>query len=456
MVDEVEQPALVLQIGEETELARRIPHGDQILEEGHLHRGPLQQHAPVPAERGLLVQEHGAFNWPVRAWCSRKAIARARLDGPKPMPTRSWTCCSMADMCIPRRTDSGSMTLALSGQPGLIKASLKLASDPLDKETPMRVVMFGYQTWGHRTLQALLDSEHEVVLVVTHPRAITRTRRIWSDSVADCAGARRPGAVRDRPDDEELLTGSRTPTRTSSSPPTGGPGSRRRSSACPGTAPSTCTTRCCRPTPGFSPLIWALINGEQEVGRDRAHDGRRTWTPATSCCSGPYPSAPADTATDLFHRRSSCSARSPSTALDLIASGRTDWSRRTGRRPASSTSGPSEDRRHRLDLAGRGHRAAGPGAVRPVPERLHLPQGPARARSLKAAVVSRASTAAPRPDLHPRGRRRGHRRRRRGPPRPSHGLAIERVRTEDGPDLPATELLPHHGRLPHPGGTAPQ
>jgi methionyl-tRNA formyltransferase len=31
----------------------------------------------------------------------------------------------------------------------------------------MRVVMFGYQTWGHRTLQALLDSEHEVVLVVT-------------------------------------------------------------------------------------------------------------------------------------------------------------------------------------------------------------------------------------------------------------------------------------------------
>lgn len=41
----------------------------------------------------------------------------------------------------------------------------------------MRVVMFGYQTWGHRTLQALLDSEHDVVLVVTHPGASTPTRR---------------------------------------------------------------------------------------------------------------------------------------------------------------------------------------------------------------------------------------------------------------------------------------
>ena len=35
----------------------------------------------------------------------------------------------------------------------------------------MRVVMFGYQTWGHRTLQALLNSDHEVVLAVTHPKS---------------------------------------------------------------------------------------------------------------------------------------------------------------------------------------------------------------------------------------------------------------------------------------------
>lgn len=51
----------------------------------------------------------------------------------------------------------------------------------------MRVVMFGYQTWGHRTLQALLDSDHEVVMVVTHPKSGHVYEKIWDDSVADLA-----------------------------------------------------------------------------------------------------------------------------------------------------------------------------------------------------------------------------------------------------------------------------
>ena len=51
----------------------------------------------------------------------------------------------------------------------------------------MRVTMFGYQTWGHRTLQALLDSDHEVVLVVTHPRSDHAYEKIWDDSVAELA-----------------------------------------------------------------------------------------------------------------------------------------------------------------------------------------------------------------------------------------------------------------------------
>ena len=53
----------------------------------------------------------------------------------------------------------------------------------------MRVVMFGFQTWGHRTLQALLASEHEVVLVVTHPRGEGAYEKIWSGlgSVAQTA-----------------------------------------------------------------------------------------------------------------------------------------------------------------------------------------------------------------------------------------------------------------------------
>lgn len=70
----------------------------------------------------------------------------------------------------------------------------------------MRVVMFGYQTWGHRTLQALLDSDHEVVLVLTHPKSEHAYEKIWDDSVADLAAAHDvPVLLRNRPDDEDLF-----------------------------------------------------------------------------------------------------------------------------------------------------------------------------------------------------------------------------------------------------------
>lgn len=67
----------------------------------------------------------------------------------------------------------------------------------------MRVVMFGYQTWGHRTLRALLDSGHSVVGVVTHPTSAHAYEKIWADSVEDLARdndiavhiARRPDAA---------------------------------------------------------------------------------------------------------------------------------------------------------------------------------------------------------------------------------------------------------------------
>lgn len=51
----------------------------------------------------------------------------------------------------------------------------------------MRVVMLGYQTWGHRTLQALLKSRHEVCMVITHPASDHEYESIWADSVEDLA-----------------------------------------------------------------------------------------------------------------------------------------------------------------------------------------------------------------------------------------------------------------------------
>ncbi len=56
-VDEVREPAVLLEVRQEGEAAARVAHGDQVLEEGHLHGGPLQQHAAVPAEAFLLFHE---------------------------------------------------------------------------------------------------------------------------------------------------------------------------------------------------------------------------------------------------------------------------------------------------------------------------------------------------------------------------------------------------------------
>lgn len=49
--------------------------------------------------------------------------------------------------------------------------------------------MLGYQTWGYRTLQALLKSRHEVCLVVTHPASDHAYESIWADSVEELARA---------------------------------------------------------------------------------------------------------------------------------------------------------------------------------------------------------------------------------------------------------------------------
>jgi hypothetical protein len=71
----------------------------------------------------------------------------------------------------------------------------------------MRVVLFGYQTWGHRTLAALREAGHEVSLVVTHPPSDHAYERIWDDSVEELAIQHGiPVLLRSQPDDEELMS----------------------------------------------------------------------------------------------------------------------------------------------------------------------------------------------------------------------------------------------------------
>lgn len=186
----------------------------------------------------------------------------------------------------------------------------------------MRVAMFGYQTWGHRTLQALLDSDHEVVLVVTHPKSDHAYEKIWDDSVAELAEKNDvPVLLRNRPDDPELLTALREarpdiivannwrtwlPPEVFDLPPHGT--LNVHDSLLPAYA-------------GFSPLIWALINDEPRVGVT-AHRMNAALDAGDVLVQRSVPVGPADTATDLFHRTVDLIAPIVRESLDLIAAGK--------------------------------------------------------------------------------------------------------------------------------------
>ncbi|WP_406129209.1 methionyl-tRNA formyltransferase [Streptomyces sp. NBC_00989] len=186
----------------------------------------------------------------------------------------------------------------------------------------MRVVMLGYQTWGHRTLQALLDSDHEVVLVVTHPKSEHAYEKIWDDSVAELAEKNDvPVLLRNRPDDAELLDAVREarpdiivannwrtwlPPELFDLPPHGT--LNVHDSLLPSYA-------------GFSPIIWALLNDEPRVGVT-AHRMNGELDAGDVLIQRSVPVGPTDTATDLFHRTVDLIAPIVRESLDLIASGR--------------------------------------------------------------------------------------------------------------------------------------
>ncbi|MEV7343451.1 methionyl-tRNA formyltransferase [Streptomyces sp. NPDC093544] len=189
----------------------------------------------------------------------------------------------------------------------------------------MRVVMFGYQTWGHRTLQALLGSDHEVVLVVTHPKSEHAYEKIWDDSVAELAAKHGvPVLLRNRPDDAELLDTLREvapdiivannwrtwlPPEIFDLPPHGT--LNIHDSLLPAYA-------------GFSPIIWALINGEERVGVT-AHRMNGELDAGDVLIQRSVPVGAADTATDLFHRTVDLITPIVRESLDLIAAGEDRW-----------------------------------------------------------------------------------------------------------------------------------
>ncbi|MFG2051407.1 methionyl-tRNA formyltransferase [Micromonospora sp. NPDC048935] len=303
----------------------------------------------------------------------------------------------------------------------------------------MRVVMFGYQTWGHRTLQALLDSEHEVALVVTHPASDHAYERIWSDSVADLAAAHGiPVEVRDRPDDDLLVplekadpdvivaTNWRTwiPPQIFELPRRGT--LNVHDSLLPAYA-------------GFSPLIWALLNGEKEVGVT-AHMMDAELDAGNIVLQRSVPVGPRDTTTDLFHKTLELFGPITVDGLALIASGKTDWTPQDRSKASFFHKRSDEDNRidwtwsaEELDRLVRAQSDPYPNAYA-----FHRGQ---RLR-ITAASVSRGNYGGTPGRIFIREgdavvivagaeARRGR----------SPGLAVERVRLDDGTELAATEYF---------------
>jgi methionyl-tRNA formyltransferase len=304
----------------------------------------------------------------------------------------------------------------------------------------MRVAMFGYQTWGHRTLRALLESEHDVVLVVTHPKSDHAYERIWSDSVADLAEQHGvPVLLRNRPDDQELLSQLKAaepdiivannwrtwlPPEIFDLPRYGT--LNVHDSLLPAYA-------------GFSPLIWALINGEKEVGVT-AHMMDADLDAGNIVLQRATPVGPTDTTTDLFHRTVDMIGPITVDALALIASGRTDWTTQDRSKASFFHKRSIEDSLINWDWPAEDIERLVRAQSDPYPNAFTFHRGE-RIRVIKASVSKACYGGTPGRIFIREGdgivivagadARKGR----------NQGLVIERIRTEDDTEYAATDFF---------------
>ncbi|WP_254811243.1 methionyl-tRNA formyltransferase [Streptomyces cavourensis] len=307
----------------------------------------------------------------------------------------------------------------------------------------MRVVMFGYQTWGHRTLQALLDSEHDVVTVVTHPRSEHAYEKIWSDSVADLAEKHGiPVIIRNRPDDElldrlkevapDIIVANNW--RTWIPPEIYGLPVHGTLNIHDSLLPAYA---------GFSPLIWALVNGEPEVGVT-AHLMDEELDAGDIVVQKSVPVGPTDTSTDLFHRTVDLIAPVTTEALGLIASGQTEFTPQDRSRASFFHKRAEEDIRIDWNWPAEDLERLVRAQSAPYPSAFTFHRGQ-RLEVLSAAVSEGRYGGTPGRIFYREGdgvvivagadARTGR----------NHGLAITRVRTGDGRELPATEYFTSMG-----------
>jgi methionyl-tRNA formyltransferase len=188
----------------------------------------------------------------------------------------------------------------------------------------MRIVSFGFQTWGVRTLQALLDLGHDVVLAVTHPASNDSYKGIFSDSVEDLAeGLGIPVHLTERVDHETIDLVKRAepdvivvnswytwmPPELYELPPHGT--LNLHDSLLPkGT--------------GFSPVLWSLISGEAQIGLT-IHRMDENLDTGDILVQHSLPIAPNDTGTELVEQGIGLIPGALKEPLTALESGTAQW-----------------------------------------------------------------------------------------------------------------------------------
>ncbi|KKC05574.1 methionyl-tRNA formyltransferase [Mycobacterium nebraskense] len=188
----------------------------------------------------------------------------------------------------------------------------------------MRIVFFGFQTWGYRTLKALIETDHNVLLAVSHPSSEESYKAIWSAPVDDLA--RKHGIplhltetvdaetidLVKRVEPDVVVVNSwyyRMPAELYDLPLHGT--LNLHDSLLP------------RFT-GFSPVLWALISGESQFGLTvhRMDDGLDT---GDILVQRSVPIGPTDTGTELVLRGMDLIPDVLEEALSALESGTAVW-----------------------------------------------------------------------------------------------------------------------------------
>lgn len=188
----------------------------------------------------------------------------------------------------------------------------------------MRIVFFGYQTWGYKTLQALIELDQEVLLAVTHPASRESYKAIWSAPVEDLAREHAiPVHFTERVDGETIDLVSRInpdvivvnswynkmPAELYGIPKHGT--LNFHDSLLPKST-------------GFSPVLWSLISGASEFGLTvhRMDDGLDT---GDILVQHSLPIGPTDTGTELVLRGMELIPGALAEALELLETGTAVW-----------------------------------------------------------------------------------------------------------------------------------